>query len=256
MLRTPTRAIVAILAATLLVASSSFAFDTPLSDESIREAYFLGQRNDETTASLFASYVRLLPRPDKGAYIAEVEVYTPYVQLVEASRRRSMGYSAQQAALDYRHSHHKLYVRVRIDFTPTYGALELYRSSKADREPSADDQPLPDFYRDFRVGLSQRSGPDRQDQWIEPLRILLQPSYIQSSNHLSFIPEDLRFFSYAAGSDFSSFDYAANGFIYPTGWLVWLEYDAQEVASDEAQVEVITTDGQHVLVPFDLSTLR
>jgi hypothetical protein len=251
------RSVFSLLAAALFLTSSAPAFQTSLSDESIREAYFLGQRNDETTASLFDHYVRLLPRPDRGAYIAEVEVYTPYVQIVEASRRRSMGYSAQQAALDYRHSHHKLYVRVRIDFTPTYGALELYRSSRADREPPADDQPLPDFYRDFRVGLTQRSGPDHEDQWIEPLRILLQPSYIQSSNHLPFIPEDLRFFSYAAGLDFSSFDYSTtNGYLYPTGWLVWLEYDAHDVASDDAQVEVITTDGQHVLVPFDLSTLR
>jgi hypothetical protein len=246
-----------LLAAALLLTSSASAFQTSLSDESIREAYFLGQRNDQSTTSFFNPYLRLLPKPDKGAFIAEVEVYTPYVQLVETSRRRSMGYSAQQAELDYRHSHHKLYVRVRIDFTPTYGALELYRSSKSDREQSATDQPLPDFYRDFRVGLSQRSGPDQEDHWIEPLRILLQPSYVQSSSHLSFIPEDLRFFSSAAGSGFSSFDYSAtDGVTYPTGWLVWLVYDAQDVASDDAQVEVITTDGQHVLVPFDLSTLR
>jgi hypothetical protein len=246
-----------LLAAALLLTPSASAFQTSLSDESIREAYFLGQRNDETTASLFDHYVRLLPKPDKGAFVAEVEVYTPYVQLVETSRRRSMGYSAQQAELDYRHSHHKLYVRVRIDFTPTYGALELYRSSKSDREQSATDPPLPDFYRDFRVGLSQRSGPNHEEQWIEPLRILLQPSYIQSSNHLPFIPEDLRFFSYAAGPGYSSLAYSgANGYIYPTGWLVWLVYDAHDVASDDAQVEVVTTDGQHVLVPFDLSTLR
>jgi hypothetical protein len=251
------RSVFSLLAVALLLVSPVSAFQTSLSDESIREAYFLGQRNDETTASLFNHYVRLLPKPDKGAYIAEVEVYTPYVQLVETSRRRSIGYSAQQAELDYRHSHHKLYVRVRIDFTPTYGALELYRSSKSGREPSADDQPLPDFYRDFRVGLSQRSGPDHEDQWIGPLRVLLQPSYVQSSNHFPFIPEDLGFFSYAAGPGYSSFAYSgANGYIYPTGWLVWLVYDAQDVASDDAQVEVITTDGQHVVVPFDLSTLR
>ncbi len=118
------RSSLSLLGAALLLTSSAPAFQTSLSDESIREAYFLGQRNDATTASFFNPYLRLLPKPDKGAFIAEVEVYTPYVQLVETSRRRSMGYSAQQAALDYRHNQHKLYVRVRIDFTPTYGALE------------------------------------------------------------------------------------------------------------------------------------
>jgi hypothetical protein len=246
-----------IIAVALLVCTPAFPFQSSLSEEAVREAYFLGQRNDQSTASFFNSYFRLLPKPDKGAFIAEVEVYTPYVQLVETSRRRSMGYSAQQAELDYHHSRDKLYVRVRIDFTPTYGALELYRSTKADPEQSITDQPLPDFYRDFRVGLSQRSGPDREDQWIEPLRVILQPSYVQSSNHLPFIPEDLGFFSYAAGPGYSSFAYSAsNGFVYPTGWLVWLVYDAHDVASDDAQVEVITTDGQHAVIPFDLARLR
>jgi hypothetical protein len=240
-----------------LLAPSCLAFDTPLFEEAVREAYFLGQHNNQSTLSFFNPYIRVLPKPDKGAYIAEVEVYTPYVQIVEASRRRSMGYSAQQAEQDYRHHHDKLYVRVRIDFTDTYGALELYRSAKSDREHSGADQPLPDFYRDFRVGLSQRSGSSREDQWIEPLRIILQPSYVRNSNHYPFIPEDLGLLSYAAVSEFSSYAYSsADGFVYPTGWLAWLVYDASDVASDDASVEVITTDGQHISVPYDLSRLR
>jgi len=198
----------------------------------------------------------VLPKPDNGPYIAEVEVYTPYVQIIEASRRRSMGYSAQQAEQDYRPHHDKLYVRVRINFTETYGALELYRSAKSDREHSGAEQSLPDFYRDFRVGLSQRSGSSHKKQWIEPLSVILQPSFTQTSNHHPFIPEDLGLFSSAA-TDASSYAYSSvNGFVYPTGWLVWLVYDASEVASDDATVEVITTDGQHISVPYDLSSLR
>jgi hypothetical protein len=245
-----------VLTVCLLLIPSAFAFDTPLSPEAIREAYFLGQHNDQSTLSFFNPYIRVLSKPDKGAYIAEVEVYTPYVQIVEASRRRSMGYSAQQAEQDYRHHHDKLYVRVRIDFTDSYGALELYRSAKADGEHSAVDQPLPDFYRDFRVGLSQRSAAAHEDQWIEPLRIILQPAYTQNSNHYPFVPEDLGIYSYAA-TGASSYAYSnASGFVCPTGWLAWLVYDASDVASDDATVEVITTDGQHVVVPFDLSRLR
>jgi hypothetical protein len=161
------------LSVSLLLIPCAFAFDTPLSPEAVREAYFLGQHNNQSTLSFFNPYCRVLPKPDNGPYIAEVEVYTPYVQIVEASRRRSMGYSAQQAEQDYRHHHDKLYVRLRIDFADSYGALELYRSAEADREPSGSDLPLPDFYRDFRVGLSQRSGSSHGDQWIEPLRITL-----------------------------------------------------------------------------------
>lgn len=247
----------AALAVAFLLIPPAFAFDAPLSPEAVREAYFRGQHKDQSTLSFFSQYVKTLPAPDKGAYISEVEIYTPYAQLIEASRRRTGSYSAQQAELDYRHGHDELYVRIRIDFTDTYGALELYRSAKGDKQLSGRDEPLPDFYRDFRVGLSQRSAQSREDQWIEPLRIILQPSYIQNSNHYPFIPQDLGLFSYAAASDGSSYAYSsANGYLYPTGWLAWLVYDAADIASDDATVEVITTDGQHVSVPFDLSRLR
>ncbi|HZV90043.1 MAG TPA: hypothetical protein VFF95_21000 [Candidatus Binatus sp.] len=246
-----------VLTAVLLLPAPSSAFDTPLSPEAVRDAYFLGQHNNQSTLSFFSQYVKTLPAPDQGPYISEVEIYTPYTQIIEHSRRLSGSYSAQQADLDYRHGHDKLYVRVRINFTDTYGALELYRSAKGDKQLSGRDEPLPDFYRDFRVGLSQRSGPDREDRWIEPLRIILQPSYVQNSNHYPFIPEDLGLFSYAAAPEGSSYAYSsANGYVYPTGWLAWLVYDASDVASDDANVEVITTDGQHVSVPFDLSRLR
>jgi hypothetical protein len=245
-----------LVAAALLLPTPCSAFDAPLSPEAVRDAYFLGQHNNQFTLSFFSQYVRTLPAPDKGPYIAEVELYTPYTQIVEASRRRTGSYSAQQAELDYRHHHDQLYIRVRIDFTDTYG-LELHRSANADKQLSGEDQPLPDFYRDFRVGLSQRSGQNREDHWIEPLRIILQPSYIQTSNHYPFIPEDLGLSSYAAANDTSPYAYsAANGYVYPTGWLVWLIYDANDVSSDDTSVEVITTDGQHVAVPFDLSRLR
>jgi hypothetical protein len=245
------------LAVSLLLIPAAFAFNAPLSPEAVRDAYFLGQHNDQSTLSFFSQYVKTLPVPDQGPYISEVEIYTPYVQIIETSRRRTGSYSAQQAEQDYRHSHDKLYVRIRINFTETYGALELYRSAKADKQLSGRDEPLPDFYRDFRVGLSQRSPASHEDQWIEPLRIILQPSYIQTSNHYPFIPEDLGLFSYAAVNDGSAYAYSSvTGYVYPTGWLVWLAYDATDVTSDDASVEVITTDGQHVSVPFDLSRLR
>ena len=242
--------------AVALLAPSSLAFDSPLSEEAVREAYFLGQHNNQSTLSFFSQYVKTLPAPDNGPFISEIEIYTPYTQIIEHSRRLSGSYSAQQADLDYRHGHDKLYVRVRINFTDTYGALELYRSAKGDKQLSGRDKPLPDFYRDFRVGLSQRSGSSHKEQWIEPLSVILQPSFTQTSNHHPFIPEDLGLFSYAA-TDASSYAYSnVNGFVYPTGWLVWLVYDASDVASDDATVEVTTTDGQHISVPYDLSRLR
>lgn len=254
-MRSPITQFLALVAVLLILVPPGFAFDTPLSPEAVRDAYFLGQHNDQNTMAFFSQYLRTLSAPDSGPYIAEVEVYTPYTQIVETSRRRSMGYSAQQAELDYRRGHDKIYVRVRIDFTDTYG-LELYRSAKADKQISGADQPLPDFYRDLRVGLSQRSAASREERWIEPLRIILQPSFAMSSGHYAFIPSDLGLSSYLVSGDGAYGYNAGNGFFYPTGWLAWLEYDANDIAAEDANVEVITTDGQHVSAPFDLSRLR
>lgn len=247
----PTRSFISVLLAALLASPASFGFQSRLSDEALREAYFLGQRNDQSTLSFFDPYVRLLPKPDKGPFIAEVEVYTPYVQVVETSRRRSVGYSAQQATKDYRKHNDRIFIRVRINFTPTYGALELYRSEKADREDSEDWAPRADFSRDFRVGLSQK------DEWVEPLRIIVQPTAAPSTGHCPFAPPDLAGYVYYRGNGGPVYAYSGGrGGYFFTGWQVWLEYDARDVASDDAQVEVFTTDGQHLVAAFDLTRLR
>src|SRR5579864_5737360 len=149
------RTSLALVVTSLLVCLPAPAFQSPLSDEDIRDAYFLGQRNNESTANLFGSYLRILAPPKSGPYISEVEVYTPYSQLVEWSRLHSVGYSAQQATRDYRASSDSIFVRIRIDFTSTYGALELYRSGRLLDPPKRDSAgPRPDYYRDFRAGLS------------------------------------------------------------------------------------------------------
>lgn len=247
------RSCFAVATAALLLALPVFPFQSPLSDEAIREAYFLGQRNDESTADFFSSYLKTLPPPKSGPYISEVEVYTPYSQLVEWSRIHSVGYSAQQATKDYRATSDSIFVRIRIDFTSTYGALELYRSGRL-VEPlkNGSTTPRPDYYRDFRAGLSQK------DQWIEPLSIQLIATGWPASGHVpfsdflasAFPPVSFLDASVHGGGPSCGYDWC---FI---GWYVWLQYDASDVDSDNATVEVFTTDGQHIAVPFDLSRLR
>ncbi len=107
------RPVFSLLLTSALLAPASSAFDAPLSPEAVRDAYFLGQHNDQSTFSFFSKYIRTLSAPDKGPYIAEVEFYTPYTQVVEASRRRTGSYSAQQGELDYRHHQDNLYASAR-----------------------------------------------------------------------------------------------------------------------------------------------
>lgn len=124
------------LVCSLLTPFPALAYDHPLSAEAVREAYFIGQ--DVKTVNTFLSqYARALPVPDTGPQVAEIALSTPYAQVVEVSAQHSVGYSAQQAAEDYRKRGDFIAVRVKILFTPTYTSYAA------------------DFWRSVSVGLVQ-----------------------------------------------------------------------------------------------------
>jgi hypothetical protein len=51
-------------------------FDATLSDTAVREAYFMGQRHDETMARFLDSYDKHLARPKSGPYVSSVAFLT------------------------------------------------------------------------------------------------------------------------------------------------------------------------------------
>src|SRR5260370_16580416 len=106
MLLSSARSIASVLAVISLLTRSAFAFDTPLSDQAVREAYFLGQRHD---ASLLNKYIKLLPPSKTGPHISSIAFLTPFAQLVQLSDRNVGSYSAQQPQLQRRE---------RQDFVP------------------------------------------------------------------------------------------------------------------------------------------
>ncbi len=203
MIRSPKRLIASFLMVGLLLAPSSFAFDVSLSEEAVREAYFLGQRNDENTAQVLAPYTRHLALPEKGPYVSQIKLFTPYVQIIDVSRQQAGHYSAQQAQEDYRDRGDTILVFVRIEFTATYSYPQAVASAnKAAKEQGISLQPQ-DFWKDFCLGLSQ------DGRWIEPRTERADAVY----------------------------DRGEGG---PAGAVVWLEFDAHDVASTEASVEVET----------------
>src|SRR5467141_4185054 len=117
----PARPVASLLAALLLLSPSSFAFDTPLSDQAVREAYFLGQRRDESMATFLNKYTRFLEPPKTGPDIVSVTFFTPFAVLVQQSSQHASGYSAQQAALDHRDQPEFVRIVVQIQFTNSYG---------------------------------------------------------------------------------------------------------------------------------------
>jgi hypothetical protein len=207
----------------LLLSDPVLAFNAPLSDTAVREGYFLGQRRDETTIRFLDSYAKHLPAPKTGPYVSTVQVFTPYAQVVELSRQQTVGYSAQRAEQDYRRRSDTIEVTVHIELTPTYGAVIAHPPQKGSRSSESATYSLrsPDFWKDFQVAVSQR------DSIVEPRNFSGAPIYTGDEGGTSL-----------------------------SGATVWLGFDAQDLASEDATVEVDTPDGQHVAVTFDLAKLR
>ena len=251
------RSSIALFAAVLLIAAPCLSFQAPLSDESIREAYFLGQRNDQTMLAAFTAYIRGFDRPQSGPAVAEVELYTPFIQLVELSRIRNAGYSAQQATQDYRRGTDMLFVRVRIDFTPTYGTAQYLANTFQGSGRPAAAQRRADFAQDFRITLVQG------DRSLEPLNTECHLTNTPGGGHFPFDPDGLGAWqhsgNYGAGSSHlaTGSSHSATGRSFITGWLVWLQFDAKDVsASDDAVIDILGPDNLHLTAKYDLSKLR
>lgn len=224
MLRNSAKCVVSMLAGALLVWPHSVVFGASLSDEAVREAYFLGQRNDEKTARFLETYRRRLPMPQSGLYFSEIELFTPYAETVDLSRQRTFGYSAQQAAQEYRDRGDVFRLRVRVLFTDTYSLRTYAQAATENRGRKTkirqDARSHSSGWQGFQVQLWQK------DTLIEPLEI----------------PGIPVFRGYTIGGAYYGFD-------------VVLHYDGDEISSDNAKVIVLTPDGQRIVVDFDLAKL-
>ena len=225
MFQTMARPAASLLGALLLFPTSNRAYEVPLASRSVRDAYFLGQRNNESTDAFLEKYTRRFPIPPRGPHIAEVRLLTPYAQAVEISRHKTLGYSAQQAEAEYKTRGDSLLVRVRIDFTPTYNDVMSVKPTKYDgSQPNIAPRPY-DFWKDFRFLLTQNGEP-------------------------------LQYRNIAGEPQFCS---ACLSWLFPgvlAGAYVNLDYEARNVPSQRTQVEIFTPDGQHVVASFDLAALR
>ncbi len=222
MLRTSARAIAAALMAAMLLTPSAFAFDTPLSDQAVREAYFLGQRHDETMSTLLNKYTKLLPAPKTGPDIASVTFLTPFALLVRQSSEHTSGYSAQQAALDHRDQQEFVRIVVQIQLTDSYGA-NIIRSTGSRSGSSTGFVPRPyDFWKDFDVQVS--SG----DQKPRAFSSYGQPNFLCSEG----------------------------GSCTLTGATLQFDFSVEDFASGSATVNVTPPEGDPISVDFDLDHLR
>jgi hypothetical protein len=216
--RVTARLFAGFLTAALSVGPATLAYEIPLTERSVREAYFLGQRHDEATEKFLASYSQHFPLPKKGPHVAAIELLTPYALAVKNSQRKAMGYSSQQAEKEYHDRGDTIEVRVLLQLTPTYPYMFAPPNPAKQKGMELRQD---DFWKDFTIRLRQESAT------FSPIQMGGEPQYSASDD----------------GSVLS-------------GAEVWLEYDASEVESSATEVEVLTPDGQDVVAAFDLAKLR
>jgi hypothetical protein len=206
----------------ICVALPASAFDSPLSDEAVREAYFLGQRHDGTFPSILGKYMRNLPPPKSGPYISSVIFLTPFIQLVEHSDGYIGNYSAQKALLEHRGQEEFVLIFVEIQLTDTYGRLIPPPPNWRSRSPEAWVPRPSDFWRDFQVQIYNDGQP------LTPYDFHGHPT----------------------------FGCARRGPCIMTGATLEFDFRAESFTSDSATIEVLPPEGELVSVDFDLIRLR
>lgn len=211
----------ALSTAALLLAAPILAFQSPLSDEAVREAYFLGQRRDEAMARVLTRYTRLLLLPETGPHIYSVTFFTPFALLVQHSSRQP-NYSAQQAEKDHHPDEETVVIEIQIFLTRSYAAVIPTRLGSRSGT-SVGYRPRPsDFWRTFKY----RVFDDKDELVIDNLTG--EPTY-------------------------SCF---GDGPCELNGATVRIEFPATAFTSDTAGIDIIPPEGDPVSVDFDLSSLR
>jgi hypothetical protein len=196
------------------------AFDTPLSDLAVREAYFLGQRHDDSLAEFLNKYTQHLEAPQSGPHIASVSFFTPYALTAIHSSERQ-GYSAQQAQVDHEKTAEVVRVEVHIWLTATYGEYIVRPvDSRSGSNKGLQFRPA-DFWREFRVRVLEK------DQMVIPVSADGQPVF-------------------RCGED--ACDLA--------GATLAFEFPAEAFTADTATVVVTPPEGRAVSVDFEPFSLR
>jgi hypothetical protein len=221
-MRSRASSLFAVLAAALLLPAPSIALETPLSDEAVRDAYFLGQRHEQDFVDLMGKYTTALPTPETGPDISSITFLTPFALVAQLSSQRTMNYSAQQAEQDHRNQEEIVRVIVQIELTETYGPLIPTPTGSSSSSPIGFVQRPSDFWKDFQVAVLV------EDKSIPPLNASGEPL----------------------------FNCGTDGGCMLAGATLQFDYPAQAFTADSTTIQITPPEGDPVSVDFDLSRLR
>lgn len=160
---------VAILTVMLFASQAASAYDYPPTSESIRNAYFLGERNNFQTTRCLLQYIHRFTGPQTGRYfVSHVAISTPYQQIVLRGQRDTPGDSEVQTETDLQTHPLKFIVRVQVEWNAAYS--DHVRRSAV---------PL-DFSRHISIRVAQRRD-------IMPLRTTHRAIYTSMGHTSVFV---------------------------------------------------------------------
>jgi hypothetical protein len=222
------RAVCIALTALVLVAPAAQAYEPALTPEALHDAYVLGQRNDQTTAEFLDPYAKQTTGAADGGtpHLSEIEVLTPFAQVVDESRQKlASGFSEQQALAAYHKRGDTVVIQIRLVLPAAYPEKERGAQAPAvSHDPTQTDNLRPEnFWQKFQFVLKQNG------KIIPTKSIHNKPVY-----------------SAATKNSPSTLD----------GQTVWLEYEAKNIANESISIEVNTPDGKTATTQFDLKALR
>jgi hypothetical protein len=221
MARTRLRLLSCLFATFLAFPFPSAAFDTPLSDTAVRQAYFMGQRHDESLGRFLDKYAKHLRLPKTGPYISSVAFFTPYALMAQLSSQRPYGYSAQQAEIEHRHMVETVQVTVEIQLTDTYPAFIPNPSGQTTGTPWDYTARPSNFWQDFQIQVIS------DKKTLVPFKYSGEPDYVCGDGGCSLV-----------------------------GATVQLEFLADAFAPGDATIQIDPPEGDQVAVDFDLSSFR
>jgi hypothetical protein len=209
-----------ILVTILITAAPATPFISPLTEESVRDAYFLGQRRGTPVTEFLAQYQKDLAEPASGPWISYVKFLTPFAQLVSYSSQQ-MNYNAQQAVIDHKDQREFVSIEILIQFTKSYPALIAQPAgSRSGTTPALMVRPG-DFWKSFRAQVSVGKNI------VESAGFTGKPNYICDENGCALV-----------------------------GATLYMEVPAENVNADSVAVHVFPPEGSEMVVEFAAGHLR
>src|ERR1700693_1503792 len=203
------------------------AYDKQLDLRAIHEAYILGQRNDKSTGDFLSPYLTQMTEPQNDVHIAQIELLTPFAQIVDLSRQKTAdGYTEEQAIQEHKPAGYPVRVNVPLMLASAYPKTAEPKDVPAPEPATRSEKNAlrpENFWQNFQFNLKQNG------KTIPARGISNQPIHSTATNTAPAVL---------------------------TGENVWLEYDVNDVTSDLTTMEVVTPEGKVIKATFDLKKLR